>query len=177
MSSDLKFAIEATYDKFAQQWDLEVSKPDWIAAWSPFLKSFTVDEIDAAADHCVKEFRRPPGPIELIRLVTRYREGKPLSAPIVSRLERLAYLLLTSDEFIGQDVSNAEIRDACLIAAAISDKKTHAEVFPDGLTPETAIYLKNEFAERARMFANVADEWQADASEGKGYWAGTFARK
>ncbi|MBJ9622326.1 hypothetical protein [Burkholderia multivorans] len=173
LNSELKFAVAATYDKFAKQWEMPVSKLQWVDLWAPLLERFTVAEINAAADHCVKEFHRPPVPVELIELATRVRAAKPLSDPIVSKLERMAYLILASEEFNDPNVSDSEIADACLIAAAIAQRKTYAALLPD----VSSDYLIQELSGRAQMFATEAANWQRDAAEGKGYWADTFARE
>jgi hypothetical protein len=172
LKSEIKFAAGATYEKFASKWDMPVEKLRWVDIWAPFLTRFSVVEINAAADHCVKEFRRPPVPVELIELATRVRLGKPLSEPIVSKIERMAFLILASQEFNAVDVSNSEIADACLIAAAIAQLKAYQETLPD-VDPD---YLLTELGGRARMFAAEAANWKQDAHEGTGYWVDAFPR-
>ncbi|WP_031364594.1 hypothetical protein [Caballeronia sordidicola] len=170
LESEIKFAVGATFEKFARKWDLPMEKLRWVDIWAPLLSRFTVTEINAAADYCVKEFRRPPVPVELIELATRVRLEKPLSEPIVSKIERMAFLILSSQEFATVDVSNSEIADACLIAAAIAQLKAYQETLPD-IDPD---YLLTELSGRARMFATEAANWKRDAHDGKGYWVDAF---
>lgn len=173
LNSEVKFAVAATYDKFSQRWDLIPDKLKWVDVWAPLLSSFSVQEINVAADYCMAEFRRPPVPVELRILAERVRSGKPLSDPIVSKLERMAYLILFSDEFRGMDVSYSELSDACLIAGAIAHRKAYAEL---DMQMEPS-FLINEVSGRAKMFAEEAENWQRDAAEGKGYWIEAFKPK
>lgn len=173
LNSEVKFAVSATYDKFSQRWDLLMDKLEWVDAWAQLLGSFSVEEINAAADYCVAEFHRPPVPVEMRILAERVRLGKPLSDPIVSKVERIAYLILFSDEFRNADVSNSELSDACLIAAAIAHRKAYAELD----TKIDSSFLVGELGGRARMFSEEAENWERDAAEGKGYWLDAFATK
>lgn len=170
---EIKFAVEATYEKFANRWGMVSEKLHWVDIWAPFLASFTVDEINTVADHCVKDFRRPPVPAEFIELANRARRGQLLSEPIVSKVERMAYLILISEEFSSTDATNSEISDACLIAAAIAHSQSYAEVLPNA-NPD---HIVSEFTGRAGMFASESVHWKKDAEEGKGYWAKLFASK
>lgn len=170
LSSPSKFAVAATYEKFSKAWELHPDKLLWVNLWAEELSNFTVDEINAVADHCVLEFRRSPSLGEFMLLASRIREGKPLNEPIVSKIERLAYLLLTSEELAGSDLSLSDISDACLIAAAVSYTKEYAKGMPD-INQE---YLKLEFSGRAKMFLAEAQDWKQDAIEKKGYWQEVF---
>lgn len=170
LSTEVKFAVAATYDKFAAEWGISTEKLRWVDIWSPFLSRFTVNEINAVADYCIKEFRRPPVPVEYIELCTRLRNAKPLSEPIVSKIERMAYLILASDDF--QEVSRSEISDACLIAATIASLNSYVEIAPS-VRHE---YIKQELSGRLNMFFDEALLWKLDAKEGKGYWNGIFAQ-
>lgn len=173
LDSDIKFAVAAAYDKFSQRWGLLVDRLKWVDMWAQLLGNFTVAEINAAAEYCVAEFRRPPVPVEMRELAQRVREGKPLSDPIVSQLERAAYLILFSDEVRRMKLSYADLSDACLIAAAIAQRMAYAEL-------DTTIepwYMVSELSGRARMFAEEAENWQRDAAEGKGYWVEVFDPK
>lgn len=170
LRSHVKFAVAATYDKFVKKWGLPSEKLFWVDIWAPLLDRFTVQEINAVADYCVREFRRPPVPVEFMELASRQRAGRPLSDPIVSKLERMAYLILTSEEFATSDVTLSEVSDACLIAAAIAHSKSY-----DGLSSQISAEFKlSEFTGRARMFAEEAAHWKQDADEGKGYWKDVF---
>lgn len=168
LRTEVKFAVAAAYDKFAAKWGISVEKLRWIDDWSSFLSRFTVAEINSVAEYCVNEFRRPPVPVEYIELCTRLRNGRPLSEPIVSKVERMAYLILANEDFKIGGVSNSEISDACLIAAAIGSLNAYAEHAPN----VPAEHIKEELSGRVRMFFEEALRWQSDAKEGKGYWAG-----
>jgi hypothetical protein len=170
LNSGVQFAVAAAYDKFSKQWELLPDKLFWINIWSKTLKKFTVQEINAAADHCVKEFLRPPVPFEFVELATRFREGKSMSDPIVSKLERMAYLILSNEEFADCGITHSDISDACLIAAAISNLNAYAEISVD----MDKKYIHDEHSGRARMFSNEAANWKKLAQDGKGYWVGSF---
>jgi hypothetical protein len=170
LQSGVKFAVAATYEKFAKKWGLSIEKLLWVDIWSPLLERFTVSEINAAADYCVNEFRRPPVPVEFIELASRHRASRPLSDPIVSKLERMAYLILASEEFTTSDVSLSEISDACLIAAAVTHLKSYDRLLMD-TNPE---FLLAELGGRARMFGTHAVDWKKDAEAGRGYWREVF---
>jgi hypothetical protein len=101
-----------------------------------------------------------------MELAMRSRFGKPMSAPIVSKLERLAYLIISSDEFKGSGFTTGELSDACLIAAAVLYVKSYAEDAPN-IDPK---YIVQEMAGRANMFGAEAQDWQTLAQNGKGYW-------
>ena len=89
LHTEVKFAVAATYDKFAAKWGVTGDKLRWVDDWASFLSRFSVAEINSVADYCVIEFRRPPVPVEYIELCTRVRNGKQLSEPMVSKLERM----------------------------------------------------------------------------------------
>ncbi|MCA7923054.1 hypothetical protein LGN13_25690 [Burkholderia multivorans] len=173
LEQQVKFAVGAAYEKFAKQWDMVLDKLEWVKVWTPFLSKFTVSEINTASDYWAKEFQRPPVPVELIELARRVRSGSPLSAPIVSKIERMAYLILHSDEFSGVDVTLSEVSDACLIAAAIAQRKAYDDLNMN--MPND--YLLDELSGRARMFSEEAALWRHAATDGKGYWADTFRPK
>ncbi|KGS21609.1 hypothetical protein [Burkholderia pseudomallei] len=173
LNSEVKFAVAATYDKFSQRWDLLVDKLKWVDMWAQLLGNFSVEEINTAADYCVAEFRRPPVPVEMRILAERVRSGKPLSDPIVSKLERMAYLILFSDEFRNMEISYSELSDACLIVAAIAHRKAYGELD----TKVDPSFLTSELSSRAQMFAEEAENWERDATEGKGYWVEAFNPK
>jgi hypothetical protein len=173
LASDVKFAVAATYDKFSQRWEMLVDKLKWVDLWSQLLSSFSVAEINTAADYCVTEFRRPPVPVEFRVLAARVRSGEKLSDPIVSKIERMAYLILFSDEFKDMDVSYSELSDACLITAAIAHRKAYAEI---DMTVDPS-FLISELSSRARMFAEEAENWQRDSEKGKGFWIEAFEPK
>jgi hypothetical protein len=168
LNTEVKFAVAATYDKFDAKWGISTEKLRWVDIWSPFLSRFTVNEINAVADYCIKEFRRPPVPVEYIELCTRLKKTKPLSEPIVSKIERMAYLILASEDF--QEASRSEISDACLIAGTIASLNSYAEIAP-GVQHD---YIKQELSGRLNMFFEEALLWKLDAKEGKGYWDGVF---
>ena len=170
LNSPAKFAVAAAYDKFAARWEMVGDKLHWVDVWAPLLERFSVQEINAAADYCAAEFRRPPVPVEFIELATRVRSGRPLSDPIVSLAERMAYLILTSDEFAASGAMLSDIRDACMIAASIAYLKQFDEVRLD--TSEE--FRIDEFSGRARVFIKDAIDWHKDAREGKGYWKDFF---
>lgn len=170
LNSPVKFAVAAAYDKFAARWEMVGDKLHWVDVWAPLLERFSVQEINAAVDYCAKEFRRPPVPVELIELATRVRTGRPLSEPIVSLAERMAYLILTSDEFAASNATLSDIRDACMIAASVAYLKEYDAVRLD--TSEE--FRLVEFGGRARMFMREAIDWHKDAREGKGYWKDAF---
>lgn len=169
LSTEVKFAVAAAYDKFSAKWGMSVEKLRWVDIWSPFLSRFTIAEINSVADYCIKEFRRPPVPVEYIELCTRLRNAKPLSEPIVSKVEGMAYLILANEDF--QKASSSEISDACLIAATIASLNSYAK-FASEVQRE---YIKQELSGRLNMFFEEALRWQQDAKEGKGYWVGVFA--
>jgi hypothetical protein len=172
LRSPVKFAVAATYDKFAAKWsDLSREKLAWVNLWAPLLDRFTVQEINAVADYCVREFRRPPVPVEFMELASRCRAGKPLSEPIVSKLERMAYLILASEEFATSDISLSEISDACLMAAAIAHLKSYDQLLGPRISEE---FKLQELSGRATMFGQEAANWRQDALEGKGYWKDVF---
>ncbi|UBQ43410.1 hypothetical protein [Comamonas thiooxydans] len=170
LNSPGKFAVAATYDKFSQKWGLAVEKLIWVDIWASLLERLTVEEINSIADYCVVEFHRPPVPVEFLELASRLRAGRPLSEPIVSKLERMAYLILTSEEFAASEVTLSEISDACLIAASVAYSKAYAEAMPD-IDPE---YMQLEFSGRANMFLAEARNWRKDATAKKGYWRDVF---
>lgn len=170
LSSPLKYAVCETYEKFSKEWELHSDKLFWVELWALQLSTFTVEEINAVADYCVLEFRRSPSLGEFIQLLSRIRAGNPLNDPIVSKVEQLAYLLLTSEELAGSDLSLSEISDACLIAAAISYSKEYAK----GMLDINSEYLKLEFSGRANIFLAEAQNWKEDAIDKKGYWQGIF---
>ena len=170
LQSSIKFAVAATYEKFAAKWDMPTEKLRWIDVWASLLQDLTVSEINFVADHCVREFRRPPAPAEFVEISNRHRRGSNLYEPIASRVERMAYLILSNDEFHTEGISNSEVSDACLIAAAISQLNSYSEL---SLKVDPT-YLPTELSGRANMFAVEAARWQEDAHEGKGFWAGMF---
>ena len=71
LKSPVKFAVAAAYDKFAGRWEMAGDKLRWVDVWPPLLERFSVQEINAAADYCAKEFRRPPVPVEFIARTRR----------------------------------------------------------------------------------------------------------
>jgi hypothetical protein len=167
-SPELRKAVARMVYEFREKWPskqpLTQTFMDWYA---DLLHDFTVDEIDSLIVYCVDNRRKPPVPVELIELRNRMRSGKPLADPIVSMVERIAYLVLTSDEFANSKVSMSDIMDGCLIAAAIAHVKSY-----QGINLEvSAEFMAEEMAGRARMFATEAEDWRLDADEGKGYWA------
>jgi hypothetical protein len=170
LQTEVKFAVAAAYDKFAAKWGGTSEKLRWVDDWSSFLSRFSVDEINSVADYCVSEFRRPPVPVEYIELCTRVRSGKPLSEPIVSKRERMAYLILANEDFKVGNTSSSEISDACLITAVIASLNAYGESLPNMSTD----YVIEELTGRVRMFFEEALLWQLDAKEGKGYWADMF---
>lgn len=172
LQSNVKFAVAATYDKFTAQWKLPAQKLRWVDIWSSLLSRFSVEEINSVANYCVREFRRPPIPVEFIELCHRIRDGRPLSEPIVSKIERMAYLILSNADFKTGEVSNSEISDACLIAASIASLNAYAEMAPN--VPKEGI--GTELTCRTKMFFEEALRWQIDSKEGKGYWADTFLK-
>ncbi|WP_402719856.1 hypothetical protein [Janthinobacterium rivuli] len=169
LETEVKFAVAAAYDKFNEKWGLPTEKLRWVDIWSPCLSRFSVAEINAIAAYIVTEYRRPPVPVEYIELCTRLRDGKALSDPIVSKIERMAYLILANDDF--QGASSSEISDACLIAASISSLNSYAEL---GMKDKQE-WIKQELSGRLNMFFEEAKLWQMDAKEGKGYWNGTIS--
>lgn len=168
LRTEVKFAVAAAYDKFDSKWGMPPDKLRWVDIWSPLLNRFTLNEINAVADYCVTEFRRPPVPGEYIELCTRLRDSKLLSEPIVSKIERMAYLILDNEDFQGASSSN--ISDACLIAATIASMNSYAESAPS-VNHES---VKRELSGRLNMFFEEALLWQLDAKEGKGYWSKVF---
>ena len=109
---------------------------------------------------------RAPVLPEFFQLVERLRHNQPLSEPIVSLVERMAFLILTSDEFI--DANHSEISDACLIAGAVAHLRSYR-----GVNASSEGILA-ELAGRAKMFGSEAQLWQKDAASGKGYWGFYF---
>lgn len=171
LSTEVKFAVAATYEKFAAKWGMPVEKLRFVDDWSSFLGRFTVTEINSVADYWVQEFRRLPTAGEYIELCNRLRNGKPLSEPIVSKVERMARLILANEDL--QGASSSEISDACQIAATIASLNAYVE-HSLGAPHE---YIKQELSGRLNMFFEEALLWQLDAKEGKGYWAGVFAEQ
>ncbi|MCP1574192.1 hypothetical protein J2S30_002571 [Herbaspirillum rubrisubalbicans] len=168
LNAEVKFAVAAAYDKFHMKWGLNAEKLRWVEIWSAVLSKFSTREINEVAAYCLKEFRRPPVPVEYIELCTRYRNGLELSAPIVSTVERMAYLILANEDF--QMASSSDIARACVIAAAVSTLKTYEEFMPN--TPFE--YIKHELVGEAQMFIEEANRWHMDAKDGKGYWKDFF---
>jgi len=170
LRAEVKFAVAATYEKFAATWEIPVGKLQFVDTWSRGLSDFTVTEINAVADFCIKELRSPPTLGQYFVLGNRLRDGTPLSEPMVSPQERMAYRILTGTNF--QGVSSI-LFDACLIAASIAALKAYAET--TSTTPQE--HIRSELTGRLNMFFEAALEWQLDAKEGKGYWAEVFAGK
>lgn len=170
LESSVKFAVTATYDKFNRKWGLPTEKLKWVDIWSPFLSKFSIAVINRVSDYCIHEFPSPPVPAKFIELATKATEGRSLSEPIASKAERMAYLILASDDFKGRGISNSELSDACLIAAAIAHQNSYAESLPN-TSPE---YILQEIAGRSRMFAKEVSHWKKDAHAGKGYWQGVI---
>ena len=167
---DVKFAVTAAYESFAHRWSMHSEKEYWVGVMSSLLTPFSIDAINAATDFCLKEFQRPPVPVELLELTKRAHDGKPLSESIVSKVERMAYLILASEEFGTSDIRESELADACLIAAAIAHTKSYTKLLPE----TDAESIENLFAERAKMFGAEATEWKSQAASSKGYWANFF---
>lgn len=170
-SAEVKLAVTEVYDKFAGKWQMSSERQRWIEYWAPCLSEFTPSEISFVADYCIKEHRRPPVPVEFKVLCSRLRNSKPLSEPIVSRIERLAYLILANEEF--QEASSSDISDACLIASAISSLNSYAHLAYH--SKEAGV--RDELNSRLNMFFDEALLWQLDAKEGRGYWAKVFAKE
>lgn len=171
LQSQVTFAVAATYDKFAKKWGLSNEKLSWVDTWATMLERFSVQEINSVADYCVEALHRPPGLGKFIILASRYRAGKPLSEPIVSKVERMAYLILTSETFTTSDMSLSEISDACLIAAAIAHLKSYKDLH---FSHNDAEFIVTELGERARTFAEEAANWKKDSEKGKSYWRAIF---
>src|SRR5690606_36848310 len=131
LESGVKFSVAATYEKFNSKWDIPIDKLRWVDLWSSILEPLSVEEINTVADHCVKEFRRPPVPIEFIKLAKRIRTGQPLTDPLVSKVERIAHLILNSTAITEENFTQSELSDAFLIAGAIAHSKSYAEVLPE----------------------------------------------
>lgn len=170
LRTEVKFAVAATYDKFATKWELPVRKLDFVDIWSQSLSQFTTTEINSVGDFCIKDLRSPPTLGEYFQLCTRLRTAEPLSDPIVSQVERMAYQILAREDYQGR---NSSISDACMIAAIIASLKAYSEM--GSTTPPE--HIRSEMSGRLNMFFASALEWQLDAKEGKGYWAEVFSAK
>jgi hypothetical protein len=170
LRAEVKFAVAATYEKFAATWEIPVGKLGFVDIWSGGLSDFTVTEVNVVADFCVKELRSPPTLGEYLQLCNRLRDGTPLSEPMVSPQELMAYRILTGGDFHEGSFS---LLDACLIVASIGTLKAYAEM--TSTTPHE--HIRSELTRRLNMFFAAALEWQLDAKEGKGYWAEVFAGK
>lgn len=166
MSGGLEFALARIYDAFHARWTLTSPRLGWARVWAEHLGSATTEELTIVADYCLAEMDRCPSLPEFRQLIEQLRNGEPLSAPIVSPQERLAFLILTADEFVGVDRS--ELADACLIAAATLNSKAHESL---GLEEEDVARL---FVGRAQMFADEVAGWRKEAASGKGYWTFLF---
>lgn len=166
MSAGLEFALVRIYDAFHARWNLTSPRLGWASVWAERLGAATVEELTIVADYCLAEMDRCPSLPEFRQLIERLRNGEPLSAPIVSPQECLAFLILTADEFVGVDRS--ELADACLIAAATLNSKVHESL---GLAEDDVAGL---FVGRARMFAGEVAGWRNEAATGKGYWTFLF---
>jgi hypothetical protein len=163
MNSGIEFALARTYDKFNKKWGLPSEKLTWIKIWSSHLVDCDLNEITLVTDYCESEMQRAPSLPEFIQLASRLRDRQPLSEPIVSLAERMAFLILTSDELSGAEPHH--LSDACLIAGAIAHLKSYRgmkNVPEEGITAE--------FSGRAKMFSSEAMLWAKDAAHGKGYW-------
>lgn len=166
MNGGLEFALARIYDAFHRRWTLTSPRLGWARVWAEHLGAATAEELTIVADYCLAEMDRCPSLPEFRQLIERLRHGEPLSAPIVSPQERLAFLILTDDEFVGVDRS--EFADACLIAAATLNSKAHESL---GLEEEDVARL---FIGRAQMFADEVAGWRKEAASGKGYWTFLF---
>lgn len=166
-------AMTRTANKFSARWEFS-SPPDakWIHLWSNFVGDMTPDEIDRAADHFVKAFRSPPMIGDFTEAKIRMRAGRSLDEPFVSAAERIAYMILTTDEFTGSGVSFNDLSTACLIAAVVANMKAH-----EGLVPDEGLQVLNEILSGTlSQIGDMSKDWIDDAREGKGYWASVFGK-
>jgi hypothetical protein len=168
MNSGIEFALARSYDRFHKKWGLPSKKAFWVSIWAEHLSDCTLDEITTVTDYCESEMSRAPVLPEFFQLIERLRHNKPLSQPIVSLVERMAFLILTSDEFC--DASDSQVSDACLVAAAAAHLRSYRGI---NLSPEGIV---SELSGRAKMFGTEANIWQKDATIGKGYWGFYFGR-
>lgn len=166
-------AMTQAATKFTGRWAY-TSPPDakWIHLWSNALSEMTPAEIDQAANHFVKAFRSPPMIADFIEAKNRIRAGRSLDEPFVSAAERIAFMILTTDEFIGSGVQFGDLSTACLIAAVIANIKNHQGIVPDKDLP----VLNELLGSNLSLIGDMSKDWLADAREGKGYWATIFGR-
>ena len=166
MNSGIEFSLGQSYDRFHKKWGLPSSKALWINIWARHLSDCTLDEITAVTDYCESEMSRAPVLPEFFQLVKRLRDNQPLAEPIVSLVERMAFLILTSDEFC--DANDSDISDACLIAGAAAHLRSYRGI------SASSEWIIAELSGRAKMFGTEASIWQKDAARDKGYWGFYF---
>ncbi|MBT2750039.1 MULTISPECIES: hypothetical protein [unclassified Lysobacter] len=170
MNYGIEFALTRSYDRFNRKWRLPSEKTAWVKVWCLYLNDCSLDEITAVTDYCESEMNRAPSLPEFAQLVDRLRSGKPLSDPIVSLAERMAFLILTSDEFADADAPT--LSDACLIAGALAHLKSYG-----GIGDVSGEEIASDFSGRAKMFSCAAGHWKTDVDQGKGYWKFYFAEQ
>lgn len=166
MSSGTEFLLARIYERFHAKWNLPARRGDWARSWAEYLDPATPEELRTVADFCEATMRRCPTFPEFRILLQRHRNNEELSKPIVSIQERIAFLILTADEFI--DADPHALADGCLIAGAVLHAKSyeHIDVPAEGIVAECA--------GRARMFAEEAEHWKTDSAAGKGFWSFFF---
>lgn len=172
-SPEVIAAMARAAEKFAQKWSYP-SPPDaqWVENWADLLHDLTPEEIDTAAALFLKDFHSPPLPAHFVEVRDRIRAGRKLDEPFVSQPERIAFMILTSDEFAGGGVSLSDLSRGCMIASVIANMKAH-----QGIVPMDHPGLHDMLMNDLRYIGDMSHDWLADAKDGKGYWAGLFDPK
>ena len=166
MTQGLEFLLAPLFDLLHARWPLPISRASWARTWAMYLGPATRQELDVVAEYWLQKMARFPILPEFRELLQRLRRDEPLSEPIVSLQERLAFLLLTSEEASTADP--LVLADACLVAGAALHLRSYVnlDIPAEGFVVE----LKG----RAGMFAQEAQHWRAQAREGQGYWTFLF---
>lgn len=160
-------------EQFAQKWPYP-SPPDaqWVETCSDLLHDFTSDEIYTAAALFLKDFHSQPMPAHFVEVRNRIHAGRKLDEPFVSQPERIAFMILTSDEFAGGGVRLSDLSRGSLVAAVIANMKAH-----HGIVPMDHPGLHDMLMNDLRYIGDMSDDWLTDARDGKGCWAGLFDPK
>ena len=130
------------------------------------LLNLTPQEIDTAAALFLKAFHSPPLPAHFVEVRDRIRASLKLDEPFVSQPERIAFMILTSDEFVGGGggASLSDLSRGCMIAAVIANMKAH-----QGIVPMDHPGLHDMLMNELRYIGDMSHDWLADARDGKGY--------
>ncbi|EGR2724385.1 hypothetical protein DUG83_23470 [Vibrio parahaemolyticus] len=167
LKSEVKFVVASTYDAFVKQWgELNSPKLSWVNTWSSVLSEHSAETIRIVTEHCLKERVSCPTLGVFNKYCERLVNGEDLYAPMLSKEEQLAQLILKSlpEEIAYYD--QYTLSDALMIAASIHAIKANQSTGLDWNSES----VDSEFKSRAGMFGTASIDWLKQAELGKGNW-------